>query len=165
MATPYPAPKKGIPWELKYKFVKGMLTTLFKGVMYEFREKDGAAATLEFYERIWKREDRVKNMTKTLKDVFKIEGNDMEAIGEWFDIYNERLETEGYTIYERSNTFSRARCPIGCAWKTESKDVSDWALIFFNIIVKTINPKATIERPKGMCAGDQFCEYVTRIEE
>ena len=153
-----------IPWELKYKFLKGMLTTFFKGVMYEIREKDGATAALEFFERIWKMEDRVKNMTNTIKDVFKIEDNDMEAIAKWFDIYNELTGTEA-TRLELSKTFNKVRCPMGCAWHTKPKDISDWVLIFFGIIVKTLNPKATIERPKGMCLGDPYCEYVTKIEE
>ncbi|WP_287582849.1 hypothetical protein [Candidatus Borrarchaeum sp.] len=133
--------------------------------MFQIREKDGAAGALEFYEKIWKREDRVKNMTTTLKDVFKIEDNDMNAIYKWFVIFNELIGTEGYTQLEQSKTFCRVRVPIGCAWKTDPKDISDWVLIFFNIVVKTINPKATVERPKGMCAGDSYCEYVYKIEE
>lgn len=46
------AKKMPIPWELKYNYMKGMLTTLFKSVMYEFRERYGAAAALEFYEGV-----------------------------------------------------------------------------------------------------------------
>jgi len=80
MEIPYPAPKRGLPWELKYKFVSGMLTTLFKGFMYVIREKFGAATALELAERMWKFDDRLKNMTNTLKDIFNIEGNDIEAL-------------------------------------------------------------------------------------
>ena len=93
------AKKMPIPWELKYNYMKGMLTTLFKSVMYEFREKYGAAAALEFVEGVWKREDRVKNMTTTLKEVFKIEGNDIEAIIKWFEIWRELMGVES-TIFE-----------------------------------------------------------------
>jgi len=156
--------KVAIPLELKYNYMKGMVTTLLKGFLYEIREEYGAAAALKLYERLNKRDDRIKKMTTTLKDVFKIEGNDMEAIAKWYDIYLEITGTE-ITRLELSKTFSRTRCPMGCAWKTVYKDISDWILIFFNEIVKTINPKATIERPIGMCEGDPYCEYIIRIEE
>ena len=33
----------------------------------------------------------------------------------------------------------------------------DAEIRFDNIVVKTINPKTTFERPKGMCAGDPYC--------
>jgi len=89
------AKKMPIPWELKYNYMKGMLTTLFKSVMYEFRERYGAAAALEFYEGVWNRDDRVKNMTTTLKEVFKIEGNDLEAIFNWYNIFWELMGLEG----------------------------------------------------------------------
>ena len=44
-------------------------------------------------------------------------------------------------------------------------DVSVWVLPFYITVAKTINPKATVERPKGMCAGDSHCEYIFKIEE
>ncbi len=69
-----------------------------------------------------------------------------------------------YTILERSKTINRIKV-TKCPWKTEPKDISDWVLIFNNIVNKTINPKATLERPKAMCAGDSYCEYVWKIEE
>jgi len=141
-----------------------MLTTLFKGVMYEIREKDGATAALEFHERIWKREDRVKNMTATLKEVFKIEGNDIEAIKKWWEIYWELIGTEGTTV-ELSETLWRSRIPVGCAWKTEPEDISEWMVIFADMVGKTINPKYTLERTKAMCEGDPYSEYVGKIKK
>lgn len=156
--------KIAIPWELKYKFMKGMLTTVFKGFMYEIREECGAATTLKIYENIQNRDDRIKKTTKTIKDVFKIEGNDIEAIQKWWDIWNELLGNE-FTTIELSKTFLKTRLPMGCAWKTEPKDIKDWFLILSNIITNALNPKAKIERIKGMCDGDSHCEYVTTIEE
>ena len=156
--------KIAIPWELKYKFIKGMLTTVFKGFMYEIREECGAAMTLKIYENIQKRDDRAKKAAKTIKEVFKIEGNDIEAINKWWDIWNEIIGNEN-TIIEQSETFSKTRFPMGCAWKTVPKDIKDWFLILGNIFTKTLNPKAKLERIKGMCDGDSYCEYVTTIEE
>ena len=156
--------KMPIPWELKYNFIKGMLTTFFKGVIYEFRKRFGGVATLEFVESVWKREDRVKKMTTTLKDVFKIEGNNIETLQTWWKIYNELLGMN-FTILELSKTHSRVRYPTGCAWVTEPEDISDWFFIFSNIINTTINPKATMERVKGICEGEPYCEYVWKIEE
>jgi hypothetical protein len=156
--------KVAIPLELKYNYMKGMVTTLFKAVMYEYREKHGASAALEFFEGVWKRDDRVKNLTTTLKEVFKIEGKDIEAIQKWFDIFWELMGIDGTTI-ELTKALLRNRIPMGCEWKTKPKDISDWILIFFDIVVKTINPKMTVERPKGMCAGDSYCEYVYKLEE
>ena len=158
------AKKMPIPWELKYNFVKGMVTTLFKSVMYEYRAKHGAAAALEFYEGVWKREDRVKNLTNVIRDVFKIDGNDIEALQTWWKIYNDLLGMH-FTILELSKTHSRVRYPTGCAWATEPEDISDWCFIFSKIINTTINPNATMERVKGICEGDPYCEYVWRIEE
>jgi len=158
------AKKVAILLELKYNYMKGMETTLFKTVMYELREKYGAAEALEFFESAWERNDRVKNMTTTLKDVFKIEGNDMETIQKWFDIWWELMGIDAIII-ERSNTINTVRFPKGCEWKTEPRDISEWQLIFNNIVIKTINPKATVERPKAMCEGDPYCEYVYTIEE
>ena len=161
--TPYPAPKRGLPWELKCKFARGQLTTLFKGVMNEIREKYGAAAALEIAEKAWKREDRVKNMVHTLKDVFKIEGNDIEALGNWWDIYYELAGMEA-TILERSKTIDRRKL-TKCPFVTEHKDVSDWDVRFCKIAAKTINEKAILEMPKTMCAGDPYCDFIFRIEK
>jgi hypothetical protein len=156
--------KMAIPWELKYKFAHGGWTSLFKGVMYEYRERFGAEAALDFFVKAaWKRADRVKNMSNILKEVFKVEGNDAEAIAKWREIYWEIIGTD-YTWLERSKTLCRVKI-TKCAWQTELKDISDWAVIYNSIIVKNINPKATVERPKAMCAGDPHCEYIYRIEE
>lgn len=153
-----------IPWELKYKFVQGMLTTLFKGFMYEIRQEYGATAALKIYERVCRRDDRVKNMTKTLKEVFKIEGNDAEALTKWFNIYFEVTGIEGTTV-ELTKTYSKTKI-IKCPFKTGYKDISMWYLTCLgNIITETLNPKATLERPKAMCAGDPFCEYIMKIKE
>ena len=152
-----------IPWELKYKFLKGGYTSLFKGWLYAVREEYGAEAALRLYEKICKMSDRVKNLTNTLKDIFNIEGNDCETFAKWFDIWDEIMGRE-VTITERSKTIARKKI-ITCPFKTEAKDIGDHCLIMANIVAKTINPKTTLERPKGMCAGDQYCEFVTRIEE
>jgi hypothetical protein len=154
--------KMGIPWELKYKYAKGAWTTLLKGLLNEIREKYGAAAALEIYENFSKRYDRTKNMTKDIKDVFKIEGNDAETLAKWHDIWWDLTETEGNWL-ERSKSISRCKvdkCPL----IQPHKDIGDVSIIFENVVVKTINPKATIERPKAMCKGDPYCEYVWKIE-
>jgi hypothetical protein len=152
-----------IPWELKYKFVRGMLTTLFKGFMYLIREKFGAATALEIHEQINKMDDRIQNMTDTLRNVFNIEGNDAEAITKWYDIFNELIGIE-YSVLERSKTIARRRI-IKCPWATEPKDISDWCFNLQRIIYNSINPKAIIERPIAMCSGDPYCEFITRLEE
>ncbi|WP_287584554.1 hypothetical protein [Candidatus Borrarchaeum sp.] len=162
--TPFPALKRGLPWELKCKFAQGQLTTLFKGIMNEIREKYDAVAALEIAEKTWKREDRVKNMVKTLKDVFKIEGNDMEAMNKWWNIYWELTGVEA-TYLELSETYTKTKI-TNCPWSTtDPKDICNWCTIYSNIIEKAMNPKATIKRLKGMCAGDQYCEFFTKIEE
>ncbi|MFX1521313.1 MAG: hypothetical protein ACFFCD_15470 [Promethearchaeota archaeon] len=38
--------------ELKYKFVRGMITTLFKGFMYEIRGECGATTALKIHDRL-----------------------------------------------------------------------------------------------------------------
>ena len=161
--TPCSAPTRGIPWELKYKYAIGGYTSFFKGIMYAIREKYGAEAVFEIFERVWKMGDRVKNMTNTILKAFRLEGNDAETIGEWLDICGELTGYET-TILERSKTINITK-NTKCPWTTEPKDISDWALIFTHIVIKTINPKATVERPKAMCAGDPYCEYVYTIEE
>jgi len=158
------AGKVVIPWELKYKFAFGAWTSILKGFMYAIRKKYGAAAALEIYEMVAKMDDRIKNMTQILKDVFKIEGNDMVAMQKWWDIWYELTGIE-VTWLERSKTCNRNKI-TKCPFKMESKDLSDWDLtIFTNVVTKALNPKATTEQHKNMCAGDPYCEFVTRIEE
>lgn len=102
-------------------------------------------------------------MTHTLKDVFKIEGNDMEALATVFQIW---FELTGWEVIwlKQSKTISRFKCPLVCAWKTKPEDLNEWFLIISNIAAKAINPKATIERPMGMCARGPHCEYI-KLEE
>ena len=152
-----------IPWDLKYKFAMGGWTSNLKGFMYAIREKYGATAALEIHEKLCKRADRVKNMTNAILNVFQLEGNDAETMGKWWDLYFEICGIEG-TILERSKTIARTKI-TKCPFKTDPKDLSEWVLIWFNLVVKTINPKATVERPIGMCAGDPHCEYIFKLEE
>ena len=152
-----------IPWKLKYDFAMDGWISNHKGHLYAIREEYGAAAAIGMYDRFCKMGDRIKNLTNTLLKIFKIEGNDAEAIGQWFDIYHELFGAE-YTTLESSNTLVRVRI-TKCPFKTEPKDLSDWDLGFTNMIVKTINPKATFERPKAMCAGDPYCEEVYELKD
>ena len=156
------AKKIGIPWEFKYKLAMRGWSSILGGFLYAIREKYGAPAALEIIERLYKMDDRVKNLANFIKDVFKIEGNDAEAIGKWFDVWYEICEFE-YTTLEQSKTLVRSKV-TKCPWKIAYKDI-DWCLIWADIIYKTINPKAIHERPKAMCAGDPYCEHITRIEE
>ena len=151
------------PWELKYKYALGAWSTILKGFMYEIRERHGAAEALEIYKMFNKRYDRIKNMTNDIKDAFNIEGNDAETIEKWYDIWWELGGAE-FTWFERSKTSVKQRISKR-PFKTDPIDINEWDLIFGNIVVKTINPKATIKRPKGMCAGDPYCEFVSKIEE
>ena len=157
------AKKRVIPWELKYKFAMGGWAAFLKSYHYLIREKYGADAALEMYERSCTMDNRVKNFTKTLLQIFNLEGNDAETIKQWFEIWAELIGQESITL-ELSKTSSRVKI-TKCPYKTEPKDISDWCKIFTDIVYKTINPKATLERPKGMCAGDPYCEFVTGIEE
>ena len=152
-----------IPWELKYDFAMKSNASVVKGFLYAIREEYGADAVLKLYERVCRMDNRIEKLTHTLITIFKLEGNDAETIGQWWDIWGELYGHE-YTILERSKTISRVKY-TKCPWTTQPKDISDWALIYVNIVNKTINPKATLERPKAMCAGDPYCEYITRIEE
>ncbi len=163
LQTPCAAPKRGIPWELKYDFAMKGYTNLGKGYLYAIREKYGAAAALEMYEMVNKMGDRAKNFTNTIRTIFNLEGNDAETIGQFFDIWAELTDQE-VIILERSKIVNRIKY-IKCPYKTEPKDISDWCKIFGNIVNKTINPTAILERPKGMCAGDSYCEFVWRIED
>lgn len=157
------AKKVTIPWELKYKFAMGGWTTNFKSWLYVVREEYGADIALKLYEKVLLRDDRITSFTNSIKNVFKLEGNDVETIGEWFDIWWELMGAD-YTILERSKTFDK-RNSSECPFKTGAKDIGDWVLLFTRLVAKAINPKATSERPKGMCAGDSYCEYIFRIEE
>ena len=163
LETPCVAPKRGLPWELKYNFAMKGFSDFNRGFMYAIREKYGAEAVLELYERVSKMGDRAKNLTNTLLKIFNIEGNDAETIGEWWDIWGEILGYES-VIVERSPTINRRKV-IKCPLKMEYKDIAEWALPFHRIITKTINPKLTVERPKAMCEGDPYCEYVWKLEE
>lgn len=107
--------------------------------------------------------DRIKNLTNSLLTIFKIEGNDAEAINQWFDIWAELMGMER-VILEETKVFSRAKI-TECKVKTDFKDIDGHCLIFTDIIYKTINLKATCERPKAMCAGDPYCEFITKIKE
>jgi len=157
------AEKVEIPVETKYQFAAGAFADTVKGFLYALREKYGAEATLEFFEMWCKDGDRVKNMTNTILTAFKLEGNDAETIGKWFDIYLELFGFESTTL-ERSKTINRFKV-TKCPTKTDHKDISGWSLIFDTMVAKTINPKATWETPKSICAGDPYCEHVIKIEE
>ena len=147
-----------IPLELKYDYAIKGYTGLHKGYLYAIREECGAETALKVYERLCKMDDRIKNLTYFILTTFKLEGNDCVTIAKWWDIYQEIMGIEG-TWLERSKTVARSKI-TKCPSKTVYKDISDWVLIFMNIVAKTINPKATVERLKGMCAGDPYCEYI-----
>jgi hypothetical protein len=157
------AKKIEIPWDLKYNFAMKGWASNHRGWLYAIREKYGADIAVKMYARLCHMGDRIKNFTNTIRTIFKIEGNDADTIGKWHDIWWELSGTE-YTILERSKTIHRAKI-TKCPWKTEPKDISNFSLSFENIAVKTINPKANVERPKGMCDGDPYCEYIHKIEE
>ena len=161
---PYPATKRGLPLEFKYQFVRGQLTTLFKGFMYVIREKFGAATALELAERMWLFDDRVKKMTELILNIFNIEGNDIKALMKWWEIFYEIVGVEA-TWLEVTKTYARIKI-TKCPWSTpDPKDISDWDIILPSVINKTINPKATVERLKAMCAGHPNCEYIHKIDE
>ena len=157
------AKKMVIPWELKYDSAMKAWASNHRGFLYAIREKYGAAAALEIYERAQKIDNRVKTFTDTIRTVFNIEGNDASTIGEVLDVFDEIIRTE-YAKLERSPTINRRKV-TKCPFKTGYNDISDWSLTFFNIVGETINPKATLERPKGMCAGDPYCEYIWRLDK
>ena len=79
------------------------------------------------------------------------------------DYWDELTGTKA-TILERSPTVYRRKV-TQCPFKTGYDDISDWSVTFFNLMGNTINPKATLERSKGICAGDPYCEYVWKLEE
>lgn len=162
--TPYPATKRGLPWEIKYNYVRGMLTTLLKGFLFSIREKYGGPAALEIYDMLEKKFDRIKDMSKFLREVFKIEGNDMETIMTWWEVFYELVGVEA-TWLEVTKTLTRIKI-TKCPWSTKDpEDINDWELRFNRIVSQTINPKVTVERPKAMCAGDPYCEYIWELEK
>ena len=164
LETPCAAPKRGLPWELKYNFaIGGWTDSAHRGNLYAIREKYGAAAALEIYERACKEDDRVKNLTNTILTIFNIKENDAETIGQWWDIWDEFTGIES-TILERSKTINRRKV-IKCPFKTGYKDISNWNLTFVNIVTEIINSEAIFDRPKAMCAGDSYCEYIWKLEE
>ena len=62
--------KISIPLLLKHEFTMRMYSSLIKGFLYAIREKYGADAALEVYERVCTMDDRVRKLTKSLLDVF-----------------------------------------------------------------------------------------------
>jgi hypothetical protein len=165
LETPYPMHKRGIPWEFKYRFVRGQQITLLKGFMRAIRTKFDAATAFEIYKMVGTTDERNKKMTTTLRDVFKIKGNDIEAMMTWWEIFYELLGIEA-TWLEVTNKIARYKVTV-CPWSTpDPEDISGgYCFIFEDFVNKIINPKATTERPKGMCAGDPYCEYIYKIEE
>jgi len=157
------AKKIGVPLEFKYQLSLRGWTSILGGFLYVIRERHGAAEALSCIERLFKMDDRVKNLTNTIKTIFKIEGNDAKTMLDWFETYWEILGTE-YTIPEQSKTISRMKI-TKCPFQTGHKDISDWCKTWCDIVYTTINPKATQERHKSMCAGDPYCELVFKIEE
>ena len=155
--------KIGVPLEFKYELTMKAWSSLIKGFLYVVRERHGAAEALACIERLFKMDDRVKNLTNTIKTIFKIEGNDADTMANWFETYYEILRTE-YTLPEQSKTILRSKV-TKCPFKTGYNDLSDWCKIWCDIVYKVINPKATQERVKSMCAGDPYCELVFKIEE
>ena len=157
------AEKLEIPVEIKYQFAAGAFGDTAKGFIMAAHKKYGAEAVLELVEMFCKDGDRVKNLTNTILTAFKLEGNDVETIGKWYDIWFELFGYE-YTTIERSKTINRFKV-TKCPTKTDPKDISSWSLIWDTMVAKTINPKATWETTKSMCAGDPYCEHIIRIEE
>lgn len=157
------AKKRMIPWELKYDFAIKGYTSGYRGFLYAIREEYGAAAALKIYEKVCRMDDRIKNLVNTLLTIFKVDGNDAEAIAEWWDIWCE-LASFKHTWIERSSTIVSTKI-TECPFKTEPRDIGNWCKIFGNIVAKSVNTKASAERPKGMCAGDSYCEYLFKIEE
>ena len=163
LPVPCSAPKRGLPCEIKYDYAMGGYTGILRGFFYAIREEYGAAAALKIYEKVCKMDDRIKNLVNRILTIFKVDGNDAEAIAECWNIWCE-LASFKHTWIERSKTIARAKI-TECLFKTQPKDISNWCKIFGNLIGKSVNTRAYIERPKRMCAGDPYCEYVWKIEE
>ena len=163
LETPCAAPKRGIPWDLKYNFAMKGFEDFFRGLMYAIREKYGAAVTLEIFDRWVNDGDRVKDLTNNLRTIFDLKGNDCVTIGEVLDVWDEVCGYESFVI-ERSPTIYRRKV-TKCPWTVKYKDVGNYAWYFKDQMGKGVNPKATLEMPKKMCAGDSYCDYIWRIEE
>ncbi len=162
LETPCPFPRRGIPWEFRYDYAMGGWNSLQQRYLYVIREIYGASAVLDVFEMVCTMEDRVQKLTNAIRTIFNLSGKDCATIGEVFDIWDEFMKIES-TLLERSQIINRRKV-TKCPWKTEPRDISAWSLPFFNIVGKTINPKVTVERPKGMCAGDPYCEYIWKLE-
>jgi hypothetical protein len=152
-----------IPCEFRCELAIKGWTSMIKGFMYVIRERHEAAETYACVEKFFEMDDRMKNLTNFLKTVFKIEGNDAETIIDWLVVWYELLGFE-YDVLERSKTINRHRV-FQCPFKTRYKDIGEWCTIWTDFVYRTINPRATHKRPKGMCAGDPYCEIITKIEE
>ena len=152
-----------IPLEFKYGYAMGGWTEASKELLLLVREKYGAAAALEIFDMVCNEGERVKKLTTAIRTLFNLEENDAETLGEVLDIWDEFTGIDS-TILDRSNTINRRKV-TKCPWVTAPRDLSEWFLPFYSIVTKTINPKATLERPKAMCAGDPYCEYTWKIEE
>ena len=161
LETPCLAPSRGLSSEFKYDFALGGWTSFSKASLYSAREKYGAVAALELHKRHCEIDDFVKNLITTIQTIFNLKGYDTVTIGEVLDVWDELTGIES-TILERSKTINRRKI-TKCLWKTDPIDVSDWNLAFMNILTKAINPEVTFERPKAMCAGDPYCEYVWKL--
>lgn len=157
------AKKVVIPWELKHDWAMRGWASSHRGYLYATRKKHGPAAALELFERAQKIDERVKNFANAILTIFNLKGNDCETIGEVLDIWDELTGTEA-SVLKRSKIINRRKV-TQCPLETGYEDVSDWAVIWMNIIDDVINPKGIFERPKSMCAGDPYCEYVYRFEE
>jgi len=156
------AEKLEIPWETKYKFAVGGYHAAITGFLSLISEEFGADATYKLYERFCKENDRIKHLVEIIQNVFKIDGNDLDAVGKWWDIFYELYGTEAQDL-EQSTTLTRNKI-TKCPWKIEGKGIDDWCMIFSDIVYETINPKATIEKVKGMCNGDSYCEFVSKLK-
>lgn len=163
MTTPCASPKRGIPWELKYKYAIDGYSAILKAFMYGIREKYGAQAAIEMKERIDNMDNRVRRFVTGVIKIFNIEGNDATTIGEVFDVWNE-LCGQDVIVLERSKTTNSVKVNK-CPWTTEPKDLSGWCNSFMNLVGKTINPKTTLEFPQSLCAGDTSCDIVWKIKE
>ncbi len=115
------------------------------------------------YERMNRMGDRLQNIVNKFRTIFNVKGNDAEAIVDVISIWLDLAEFE-YTT-ELAKLISKL-IVTKCPWTTDYKDISDWDVnTFVTNMAKTVNPKATIEQPKNMCAGDSYCEFIFKIEE
>ena len=152
-----------MPVEFKYELAMTGWSSMLKGFMYVIREKFGAATKYECVETFFAKDDRMRNLTNSLLTIFKIEGNDAETFAQWFDVWGKATGFE-LTWPERSKTVAKVKI-TKCPWKTGYKDIGDWCKIWIKFVFNTINPKVTPKRPKGMCAGDPYCEVIFKLED